>query len=63
MCVDGNMDDEIDFGDILPAPGGAANDHDDVLGAPEYHADPPSEERDPGAMIQDATGRPPNACW
>ena len=42
------MDDEIDFGDILPAPGGAANDHDDVLGAPEYHADPPSEERDPG---------------
>lgn len=48
MCVDGNMDDEIDFGDILPAPGGAANDHDDVLGAPEYHADPPSEERDPG---------------
>jgi len=42
------MDDEIDFGDILPAPGGAANDHDDVLGAPEYHADPPFEDRDPG---------------
>jgi len=48
VCVDGNMDDEIDFGDILPAPGGAANDHDDVLGAPEYHADPPFEDRDPG---------------
>ena len=36
-ALDEDMDDELDFGDILPAPGGGTNAHDDTPGAgPEY---------------------------
>ena len=39
-ALDEDMDDELDFGDILPAPGGGTNAHDDTPGAgPEYLAD------------------------
>jgi len=39
-ALDEDMDDELDFGDILPAPGGGTNAHDDTPGAgPEYQPD------------------------